>query len=266
MTGATRLEGGVTVCCGWTGTTLSLGPLGDGTPSRSGRVAALTGVGRGTPASPGRPGLPGIGVAGDQPRASPKRARRDARGRDTHIRWDAGQHLPQAGLRHLAADHTCPAANTRMAGRATVRPIGSGPAPSPRAGASDLGTRSCRATASDAGVATLLTTVWMLVLVLAVSVGMAILGLWRAQARAGVAADLGSLAAAGELLSGAGVACDAARSVVLANAAELVECTVDGVDVHVVTAVQLPAGFARLATGGRVLSVRNRAHATIEER
>jgi secretion/DNA translocation related TadE-like protein len=113
-------------------------------------------------------------------------------------------------------------------------------------------------------MASLLTTIWIMVLVLMLSAAMALTGLWRAHARAGVAADLGALAGAQELLVGADAACSAARQVVLANGAEPVECSVTGVDVMVTAEVELPAGIVGLATGGRAIAVRNRAHATIE--
>jgi secretion/DNA translocation related TadE-like protein len=127
------------------------------------------------------------------------------------------------------------------------------------------GCRLCSwSTSGQDGVATLLTTVWIMVLVVVFSLGMAVCGLWRAQARAGVAADLGALAAAEQLLGGPDAACAAANSVVAANSAVLISCSVVGTDVQVVTAVELPAGFARQALAGRTIAIRNRAHASIE--
>lgn len=115
----------------------------------------------------------------------------------------------------------------------------------------------------DAGSASLVASVWILVLAVALALGACLSGLWGAHARAGMAADLGALAGAGQILAGAHAACSAAREVVLENAARLVECRVGDVDVRVVAAAAVPAGFARIATGGHGFEVRSHAHATI---
>jgi secretion/DNA translocation related TadE-like protein len=70
-----------------------------------------------------------------------------------------------------------------------------------------------------------------------------------ARHRAQVAADLGALAGAGHAVEGVQSACAYAAEIVTANDARLTDCTLDGLDLTVVTviAVSPVRGIARVA-------------------
>ncbi|MBM7077886.1 Rv3654c family TadE-like protein [Micromonospora humida] len=103
---------------------------------------------------------------------------------------------------------------------------------------------------ADRGGATVLVLAIGLVFVLVGLFGAAIGAARLARHQARVAADFGALAGAGVAPQGAGVACATADEFVRANAARLVTCRADGLDVVVtveVAVTPLP-GLRRYAT------------------
>jgi secretion/DNA translocation related TadE-like protein len=107
-----------------------------------------------------------------------------------------------------------------------------------------------RGTGGDRGSASVWVLAAGLVLVAGGLAGAAVGSACVARHQAGVAADLGALAAVPRVLEGPEPACARAAEIVAANAARLLECRVAGFEVTVTTAVpatSLPAG-PRLAT------------------
>lgn len=89
----------------------------------------------------------------------------------------------------------------------------------------------------------------LIVVLLSVTLGVVVLGsAVAARHRAQTAADLGALAGAHALPTGVQSACAAAESVIGANAAGMVSCAVDQLDVAVT--VQTPAVLRMRATAG----------------
>ncbi|GHJ10582.1 hypothetical protein TPA0907_49490 [Micromonospora humidisoli] len=118
-----------------------------------------------------------------------------------------------------------------------------------RAGVTGPG-RKGRGDVAERGGATVLLLAVGLVFVLVGLFGAAIGAARLARHQARVAADFGALAGAGAARQGAGVACATADGFVRANAARLVTCRADGLDVVVtveVAVTPLP-GLRRHAT------------------
>nr|WP_307798975.1 Rv3654c family TadE-like protein [Micromonospora antibiotica] len=104
--------------------------------------------------------------------------------------------------------------------------------------------------ASERGGATVLLLAVGMVFVLVGGFGAAIGAARLARHQARVGADFGALAGAGQVWQGSGPACATADEFVRANAARLVACQVDGLDVVVtveVAVTPLP-GLRRFAT------------------
>jgi secretion/DNA translocation related TadE-like protein len=98
------------------------------------------------------------------------------------------------------------------------------------------------------------------VTVLAVAAATALVGAAGvARHRAGAAADLGVLAAAGQAIRGEPVACGRAATVVRANGARLGSCRLDGLDAVVTAetrAAALPRGLGTASATARAGPVR----------
>lgn len=106
---------------------------------------------------------------------------------------------------------------------------------------------------SEDGVATVLVLGLVALLVLVAGVAVAATAVVVGHRRAQAAADLGALAAATAVQAGSD-GCGAARSTVVANGAELDECSKDGSSVLVTVVVRLPASL-----GAREVRARARA-------
>ena len=119
-----------------------------------------------------------------------------------------------------------------------------------------------RAGAAEAGSASLLVALWVVVLVVVAAAGLLVAQALAARSRADAAADLGALAGASLVLTGPQEACRVARQIVSANGASLTSCAVRGADVRVevVTAVPLALGWV---IEGRHVQVRSRARAEL---
>ena len=103
------------------------------------------------------------------------------------------------------------------------------------------------ARAGDEGFATVLAAAAVGVLVCLLGLALALGAATLARHRAEAAADLGALAAARDVVTGADVACARAAEVVRGNGALLVACSVDGWTVTVVTSV--PCGCVPSVSG-----------------
>lgn len=102
--------------------------------------------------------------------------------------------------------------------------------------------RSRHGPRDDGGMATVLACLCVMALIaftlLAAQVGAATVARERAQ----TAADLGALAGAAAVLSGAHAACDAAARVVSANGGTIGSCVLRGADVQVVATLDVAIG------------------------
>ncbi|MGN9774683.1 Rv3654c family TadE-like protein [Micromonospora sp. H33] len=102
----------------------------------------------------------------------------------------------------------------------------------------------------DRGGATILLLVVGIAFVLFGTAGAAVAAARVARQQAGVAADLGALAGAGDAALGAAAACASAADVVSDNGGRIVDCRLDGLDVVIaaeVTVTPMP-GLTRVAT------------------
>ncbi len=97
-------------------------------------------------------------------------------------------------------------------------------------------------TAHDRGAVAVLVAVWIVVVTVVAGAGAAVLSLVDARVRAASAADLGALAAASEVLGGPDRACGRASSVIRANGASMLSCSVEGVTVRVAASRVAPLG------------------------
>ncbi len=99
--------------------------------------------------------------------------------------------------------------------------------------------------ADDAGVATVFVCLTLALLLVFTGTGLHLGAAMVARHRAEAAADLGALAGAAAVLNGS--PCDRAGELVRQNAAELISCTQEGLDVRVRVRVEVP--FAGLGAG-----------------
>lgn len=119
-----------------------------------------------------------------------------------------------------------------------------------------------RTRAEEAGSATLLVALWVVVVAMVASTGLVLGAVLAARASVATAADLAALAGATATLAEPSSACPRAASVVRANGAQLVTCRTEGTEVWVVAAVRSPRSVAWLlpGRGGRLHA---RAHAAL---
>ncbi len=103
----------------------------------------------------------------------------------------------------------------------------------------------------DGGMATVLACVCALALIAATALALQFGATVVARHRAENAAEMGALAGAGEMLSGADVACSAAARMVAQNSAAVESCTVEGADVLVTASVDVRVGPLRGRATGR---------------
>jgi secretion/DNA translocation related TadE-like protein len=102
----------------------------------------------------------------------------------------------------------------------------------------------------DAGVATVLAAICVVIVIAVVGVAVQLGAALLARHRAEVAADLAALAAASMVLGGPDVACAAAMDLAHANGAELLSCEQDLLTVRVQVSVRVRAGpMVGTATG-----------------
>ena len=100
----------------------------------------------------------------------------------------------------------------------------------------------------DAGVATVFVCLTCALLLVFTGIGLHLGAATVARHRAEAAADLGALAGAAAVLTGS--PCDRAGELVRQNAADLVSCTQEGLDVRVRVRVEVPfAGLGAAAEG-----------------
>lgn len=124
------------------------------------------------------------------------------------------------------------------------------------------GGRSPSAAGAELGSATLLSALWIVVLVLLAAAGIVLATAFSARSRADAAADLGALAGASAVLEGPEAVCTRARHVVAANGAALVSCVVRGAQVRVEVTAPAPRS-AEWLLPGRGSQMRARAHAEL---
>ena len=103
-------------------------------------------------------------------------------------------------------------------------------------------------------MSTLVTCAVALALVAVTAVVVMLAAALTARQRAGGAADLAALAAAGRALSGSAIACAAAQEVTEANGVQLESCRLDGLLVRVTTSARVHVGPLDGSATGRALA------------